>query len=338
MRHKRSISQTSRHTRKTVFIVAGVYVGIGFFVAAPAALRGDPLSAFLGFLIVSGALAGAVALNALLRLGVRVSEVGEAIDDVRKSLRRLERSGPSRNTCGTGSQPVKDTGCKPVPHTDQSTAMIDLAALGSGDPSVLTAATLDRSGFPRLVTTMEEPPPPTADDIALMEDEPSAETTENHPRDLWHRFSTGETHGLETRATLTRATVSHATHPQADIPAGLTTRNLLRAWKVALRDGDLQTCRSVISALVDTVDPECLAPLESLLQDLTERTEQSLRKAFSDCIAGRDYAGALQIGEQICTLLSDHGVAADFRRVKPRLQRLAGGQERATAADVAVIR
>ncbi|MHC4695680.1 MAG: hypothetical protein ACYTFA_02935 [Planctomycetota bacterium] len=328
MRRKRSISQAARHTRKTVFIIAGVYVGIGFFVAAPAALRGDPLSAFLGFLIVSGALAGAVALNALLRLGVHQSEVGEAIDDVRTSLQRLERNGPSHNTCGTGSQPAKDMGCEPVPHTAQSTAMIDLAALGNGDPSVLTAATLDRSGFPRLVTTMEEPPP-TADDIGLMEDGPSTETAENHPRDLWHRFSTGETHGLETRATLTPAT-----HPHG---AGLTTRNLLRAWKVALRDGDLQTCRSVISALVDTVGPERLAPLKSLLQDLTDRTEQSLRKAFSDCLARKDYAGALQIGEQICTLWPDHGVAADFRRVKPRLQRLAGGQERPTTPDVAVI-
>ena len=329
MIRKPSKPESARRTRKTLFIIAGVYVCIGFFVAVPAALRADPLSAFLGFIIVSGALVCAVGLDVLLRLGVHLSEVGDAMDDLRDRLDRIEQSGLALNTseCGTGFRAGQQNTGKSVP---PSTAMIDLAALGNGDPSVLTAATLDRSVFPRLAAAMEQAPPPMAEDTARTDDESLAEATceEGRPKRLWHRSSTGQEHGLQTRAT----------PPLADIPAGLTTRNLLRAWRVALRDGDLQSCRSVFSALVDTVEPERLAPLETLLKDLTDRKEQSLRKAFSNCIVREDFAGALHISEQICTLLPDHRIADDFQQIRPRLQRRLREQEISVPPRLAVVR
>ena len=57
-------------------------MAIGFMVAVPSAMAGDRLSAFLGFLIVSGALGFVAALTLVLRLSVRVSAIGESIEDV----------------------------------------------------------------------------------------------------------------------------------------------------------------------------------------------------------------------------------------------------------------
>ncbi|MFQ5590477.1 MAG: hypothetical protein ACE5HE_04860 [Phycisphaerae bacterium] len=298
-----SETQRSARARKTLFIVAGVYVAIGFLVAAPAAIAGEPLSAFLGFLIISVALGSAVGLDALLRVRIQLAQMSEAIDHVREGLQSLERHNTTREAANARRSSAKGR------------ITIDLAKFGKGDPNALTAATLDRSVFPRLVTAMEETPP-ASDRL--------------HTRE---QAAAGEVH-----------VAGHG--PDGDVVNGdtdrgeethLPTKNLLRTWKVALRDGDLPTCRSVFSILVDTVEPDRLAQLSELLQDLTARTERSLRKAFSDCVGRQDYGGALQVGEQICTLLPNYRIAADFRRIKRHLQSRLAWTQRPSAPDVAAL-
>ncbi len=304
MTWKTSLPQAAGRTRKTLFVVACVYVGIGFFVAVPAALMGDPVSAFLGFMIISGALAGAVGLDAVLRLRVQLSVMCEAVDDIRKRLRRIGLRDLPPDVVGTGGD---DT---------QSTALIDLAALAKGDPSLLTAATLDRSGFPRLAASVEETSVPGNFEPAGA-DEPS---------------------GVAVDTVIQEKSRVGQEVPRSEIAADQATRNLLQTWRAALRDGDLRTCRSVFSSLVDIVDTQRLAQLSPLLQDLTDRTERSLRKAFTDCVARRDFAAALRAGERICTLLPNHRIAADFGRLKPRLERRLREQPATSSPHAAVVR
>ena len=144
----KQMAETARRTRKTLYIVAGLYVAVGFVVLVGAALAGDPLSAFLGFLIVSGALAVAILVSSVLRLSARLSAIDEGLADIRAQLDRIENSRPLAGTL-TAAMPA-----------DGDPDMLDLAAIGLGDPASITAATLDRDVFPRLVKTMHEAPPP----------------------------------------------------------------------------------------------------------------------------------------------------------------------------------
>ena len=164
-------------------------------------------------------------------------------------------------------------------------AALNLAAIGHGDPSAVVAATLDRSVFPRFVATMDREPPAESG---------GPREAENASPD-----ATGD--------------------PTAE--AGVTARNLLRAWRIAVRDGDLATCRQVHATLVDTADPATVALLTAQLKQLSGRTEKALRQAFSKRIRERDYSGAIEVGERIRSLWPNESVARDFERIKPYLLR-----------------
>lgn len=258
----------SRHSRKTLYVVAGFYVLVGFVLAIASVVGGDRLGTFLGFLIISGALVGAVMLRAIMRLGEQADELAHTLAELRHTVLSAEASVSEQ------VREVKDAA---------NVRMIDLSTFGAGDASVLTAATLDRDAFPRLMTTMEDSPPPFA------------------------RGSVGDD-------VSTLARVTPAAH-------GPSTKNLLRQWKVAVREGDLSECRRVLSTLVDVVTEEELAPLEEQLAVLADRVERSLRKAFSAHVQNRDFAGALAVGNQIVELLPDRPVANDFESLKVKLER-----------------
>jgi hypothetical protein len=59
--------------------------------------------------------------------------------------------------------------------------------------------------------------------------------------------------------------------------------------------------------------------LRAGLQELVDRTEQSLRESFTGRLEARDVEGMLEVGERICELLPDRPVADEFRRIKPQL-------------------
>ncbi len=139
-----------RGTKKTLYIVAALYVVVGFFLAVAAAVQGDRLGTFLGFVIISGALVTAALFRAVLRIGLRISSVGESLDDVATRLTRIEHHGETiRTNDGRTQQHAPDR-------------VIDLGASAPVDASLLAAATLSRESFPRLADAMVEQPPASA--------------------------------------------------------------------------------------------------------------------------------------------------------------------------------
>jgi len=272
----RSKIEFGRHARRTLYVVAGFYVVVGFVAAAGSAVGGDRLGTFIGFLIISGAIGGAVALRSILHVEACVSAMSEALLDARDRLTHLERS------VGALREPTQ--GIDPRSVDAAARKLLDLASIGSGDPSLLTAATLDRAVFPRLVASMEEEPPAQSAEVT------DTTTSSGEP----------ETEG----ASLTPASI-----------------NLLRQWRIALRNGDLAGCRAVYSAMIDTVGAEEAEPLRVQIEQLADRVEQSLREAFVAKFRAGDLAEALALGERISHLLPDRPVTTEFRRLEPHIRR-----------------
>jgi len=312
--------ETSRHTKKTLYVVAAFYVAVGFVAATASALNGDRLGTFLGFLIISGALAATALLRAVLRIGVRISAIGEAMEGLHARLNRVEAGlRVVREHVGVDGRAATAAG---------GIRVLDLAAIGSGDPSVLAAATLDRQAYPRLVTTMEEAPPAQS---------AAAEAAEHTFIPLRPTLTASDERTLDAMETQSETNAQPNDTEDHDAGfAGAATKNLLRHWKVALRDGDLAGCRAVYSALVDTAGAEAVASLGAQVEELADRIERSLREAFSLRVRERDYAGALAIGERMCSLLPDRVVVAEFMRVRAhllrRLHREAACSDEPTAA------
>lgn len=273
--------ESSRKIRRTLYLLAAFYVGVGFLLAIPAALAGDRLSAFLGFLIVSGAIGFGVMVSTVLRLGIRLSLIGESLNDVGQRLGRLEESSKERTELSVEEDPVLR--CPPA-------RTLDLAALGTGDANALAAATLDRKAYPRLATA-----------IAGDHDETVGVADEEDPAE--RALGLGLDEALSNEVP----------------PPGIAQKNLLRRWKVAVREADLASARQVYSALVDMADEETVERLRGELESLSRRTEIRLRSEFSQCVRARNFAGALEVGEHIVTLLPEHRIAFDFERIRAQL-------------------
>lgn len=277
--------ETSRHTKKTLYVVAVFYIVVGFVAATASALNGDRLGTFLGFLIISGTLGATALLRAVLRIGVRISAIGDAVTETHARLGRLETElNEARSRSGLDDRTMRNAG---------GVRMLDLAAMGNGNPDLLAAATLDHEAYPRLVATMEEEPPARSDEVVARGEEQSASS--------WTIQTKAEGAGPEENQT------------------EATTKNLLRQWRVALSDGDLAGCRELYSALVDAAGVEAVASLGEQIEELADRVERTLREAFSSRVREGDYAGGLAIGERICSLLPDRPITAEFHRIRPYL-------------------
>lgn len=275
-------SSHTRGAKAILYAVTALYMIIGLVVGVSAALSGNGLDVFVGFLLITGAM-GIAALGSLLfRLAARVARLGEYIEEIQD---RLDRITPAPNSSDTPSQ------------EESSAPLMDLAAIGRGNPSELAAARLDRDVLPRLVTLMEDKPPPEA-----------SKTQEPQTPDAISTEPAAQCVGRDRHRNDTWATTA-------------AFKNLSREWKLALRHGDLAACRAVFAAFADTLDPSTLAPLELQLGRLADRTEESLRKAFTDSLHRRDYAGMLMVGERICKLLPERQVAEEFKRIRLQLMR-----------------
>ena len=361
------LMDSARRMAKTLYVVAGFYVAVGLAVSGGAALTGDRLSTFLGFLIVSGALGGAVMLHSVIQLQARLGTLGSGIGDLRARLQRLEagvqeaaehlddlmqtaqatfRIEPAVTGTATWSNDVElaqadnplpeptapesqaivacaiatrspieapavekpaasasqestlhpDTLIEHVVPDEDEIRVVDLAALGTGEPELLAAATLDRDVYPRLLTAMEQNPPPP-------------------PGPKEARPSNGSAKPAE------RAFDVNSWDGDSAAPPAVVPRQLLGDWKAAMAQGDLATCRGVFAALVDTSEPSVILPLSEQLAQLTEQTRMGLRVAFAERVREGDAAGAILVGEQIVALFPKQSIAAEFQRLRPHLIR-----------------
>ena len=262
--------ESSRRTRRTLYLVAGLYVAIGFLLLAWG-LNGDLAIAFLGFLLISGTLAFSVLLSVVLGVSIRLTLINDALDGIRGRMTRLATS-------------LDDLNERTRARDEERATLLNLAAFGSGEPDVLAAATLERQRFPRLVWTMDDAPPA----------ESVADTTDGAP--------------------------SHTDHHEP--PAmPFTERNIPRAWRMAVREGDVPACRRLLSTLLDTAEPELVEALTGQLNALEARTEQSLRSSFARCVREGRFEDALSAGARLVTLFKDRPVAEEFERIRPWLER-----------------
>lgn len=279
--------ESVRRTRKTLYLVAGLYVAVGFVVAATTAVEGNFLGTFLGFLMISGALSVGIIARTALHVLVRIASIEESLEDFSERIEGLIPlvQNQSSNVGSVGS----------VARSVQPMPTLDLSRIGIGDPEVLAAATLDRDVYPRLVSSIEE-------------------ATEDATG-----FSNG--HGSSAAREPERATVEPASSPANG--HSVTTKNLLHQWKSAMADSDLKKCRQVLSALVDLVEPDAAAPLRTQIDELENRIEHTLRDQFSRQVRSREFSAALETGGRLCELLPDRPVAAEFQRLRPILSRRA---------------
>jgi len=286
-------SQTThswRRSRRTVYVVTGFYVTVGIALAAGAAMAGDRLSAFLGFLIVTGALVAAAVLGTLLKMAAMLAQATAGLstlrDDVATSRAALSRF---EALASPGLPPAVDAG-EPQAGLERpggsAARQLDLAAVGRGDPAVLVAARLDRDSFPRLVRTMDEEPPARAD-------------------------LTAGNRALQDDTPVTFSVTDHA-------PAG---RNLLEEWRRALKQRDLATCRRVLSVLQGTADDGAVANLRNQLDALSDRLRAGLVADFRARLKAGDFAGALAVGDRLAAMFRGDELETEVNKLRPHLLR-----------------
>lgn len=336
----RRLLEITRDTKSTLYIVAVFYVLIGFALATWGLSAGDRLGTFVGFVIISGALATTALLRAVLRMGIQLSSIHESLERIRTDLARTRGSSPAEvaaastspresaipggasnhradgasqrtsslastvasgdlKSSGGASTNLSQAQAHEVPAATPVRSTIDLAHAPMENADVLAAVTLERGVFPRLVRAMEaDPPAQSASELSLVDDDSGAEM----PIDAleWFDGPLAET---------------------ASVRSAAAVRNILRSWRVALRERDLLTCRRVFAALEDTADASIVDPLRQPLADLIARVERDLRDEFARQRQAGDFPGMLQVGQSICALLPERPIAAEFRRIEPHILR-----------------
>jgi hypothetical protein len=271
------------HAKWATYGVACFYVVVGFAVTGVSTVRADPLGTLFGFLIVGGAVAVGVLVRAIGQIGTSVHAVAETVGELRERFDHLERLTAT----------LVEQSTLPGASSDGGVRLLDLSAIGSGDPSMLAAATLTQGAYPRLAE-------PAHGEEPQHSPEPGAEPPP--PR-------SGE--GL-------RAVAANAPDTEPDRE---TTDGFIRRLELALQNGDLADCRALYASLARSRGKEALAPLHEEVEALADRVERALREAFTGHVHGGDFAAAIAIGERICHLLPDRAVCADFRRLEPHLSR-----------------
>ncbi len=134
-----------RRAKKTIYLVACLYIVVGLVVAVVAALSGDRLSAFLGFLIITGSLACGAVLIVLLRFGAHLSSIGDQLQKFHQQLHNIQLTQRQFNSAVVTDAPRQDA----LPQPSQGHHPVEES---------LVAATLDRSRFPRLAKIMDNEP------------------------------------------------------------------------------------------------------------------------------------------------------------------------------------
>ena len=158
---------------------------------------------------------------------------------------------------------------------------VDLASTNTKEVSGITAAVLDRDSFPRLVTLLGA----------------SSDTEFGRLSGTAHAHESGKNAGAR------------------------SSDNVQRAWKRAMREGDLVAARLAFSALVESVDPRTIESLRAELTDLQGRTERSLRRSVSECVARQDLDGLLEVIREVRRQLPGNPMADECAKLEPTLRR-----------------
>lgn len=277
------MQRTVRRTKGTLHLVVGMYVAIGLVVSGVGALAGDRVSAFLGFVIVGGALGAAAMLSVLFSTVARMGSLDKTVGDLRASLARIE------GLLGENQSSRRDENAERI-------RVLNLASVGGGDLDAITAATLDRGGFPRLVT-------------ATGAEQPAASRSERSDGDI-----------VEPR---NDSSLPEESSRQTTSPGEVAGTDLWQSWSTAMRNGDLATCRSVYAALVDLAESDTVADMAVSLDALALRHERRIRRRFTECVQAKQYSEALAMGAEIGTLFPNHPLSDEFERLRPILERRA---------------
>lgn len=269
MTQQYAIQAELHRTQRTITIFGFVFAALGLLLTV-FGLRSESLVEIgLGLLIALTAGAAAAILRTLARVEVQLLATAGQIDEIRSRVGAIKAA--------------VQQGATSREH-DAILRTIDLAALGRGDPGVLTAATLDRSTFPRLATLLDQAAP---DRVIRPQEEGEAVSR------------------------LTSAAVPET----SDSPP----ESVLARWETALKNRNLPECRAVFSIVVDVLEPGRVSHFKEQLDTLAEETERSLRDMFSAHARRANYDGLLVVGECICEWLPDRPIAAEFARLKPVL-------------------
>lgn len=331
------VCAANRHKMRSLLVLAALYVIIGLGLAVVSAIAGEPLGAFLGFLIVSCTIGGTALLRAVWRLNAQAAALSDRLTALTASTARLEK---------TVTPPAKS----PFDSYDGPVQKMDLSAIGRGDPSCLAAAVLDQATYPRLVQTMEDYGEPAAERAAAAEagqdalppsedtatpatatasfDEPAVAAQPEAPvahdsTPAGHAAAPAlrEAHNGNGEH-LTQKNAGHAEVPSADGEgAGPMSRVMMRRWKTAYREGDLPACREVFSVFQPIADPDLVGAMREQLDEVVQRTERRLRMQFQQLVHEQRFAEALTVGTEMSRLLPDHAVTQEFARIRPLLER-----------------
>ncbi len=270
----------THQSKRAVYVIGGLYLAAGLALTAHGALGGRIAETLCGFLVINVVIMGGWLVLIVAGLSDRTAQATRRLDRIGESLRRIEESRAA----------------PPPPRGERAReASLDLTAIGSGDPSALASAVLDRSVFPRLAGSMG---PPASGEQAVERSVPSdaPDPSIDGALDRDRIFQTG----------------------------GPGRKNMLRSWRVALRESDLGTCRRVFSTLLDTADPALVADFQAELDRLIDRVEGDLRRRFASRVRGGDYSAAIVVGREILTRLPESPIARDYQQIEPHLIRRAG--------------
>ena len=276
----------THQSKRAVYVIGGLYLAVGLALTAHGALNGSIAETLAGFLVINVVIMGGWLVLIVAGLSDRTAQATQRLERIGESLRRIEefRTAPP-----------------PMGRAHELEASLDLTAIGSGNPSVLASAILDRSVFPRLAGSIQ---PPQAGEQAVTEiapasnPQPSADRADDH---------------------------------QEVVPTGGPGRkNMLRSWRVGLREGDVVTCRRVLSTLLDTADPALVADFQAELDRLIKRVEGELRRRFASRVRDGDYSAAIDVGREILSRLPESPIARDYQQIEPHLIRRANDPVRSS--------
>lgn len=282
---------------------AALVAGGGVFAAARSISAWEPMGIFVGLAAVGLAL-GATALFRVLLDQLRVARssrraiwrangTAAALHVLLKRIEQREMgqlpAGPSRPSAASSVG---------APHT----AMVNLADVGEGNMDLLTAATLQDSVFPRLASAMPD---------------------EGHEADTLAAPRLDGAGAVSPDESVDEAARAERICDGVALSEGVEPKNIFREWQQAVKQRDLRTCRRIHATLTETLRPETLEPLTRQLATLATQVERGLRKQFAEAVHRRDYHAALKTGAEICELLPDRPIAAEFRRIRDHLARRA---------------
>ncbi len=318
--HERLVKST-RQNQRTVHLIAAMYIVLGLVLAGLSPFTGNVLVGVIGVIIISLAAGAGVILVMMLRLGERMSFMIERTAQVEEELDRvgtrladlteeITKGGVQLGeishdvTCTESSVAELTNGIDSMQETlehisetleKKEVEIVNLAEVGKGDPGELSSTILQHSAFPRLVVPVED-------------GEESADyADEDDSTSLLGRKQVVAAENISAVGTMNSTRTVRST-------------DLQRRWMIAMHDEDVLACRAVLAELNESVDASLLTAYQDALARLVKDVKKDLRVRFMRCLHAGDIRGALRVGEEIISVLPDHRIAADFERIKPKLE------------------